>query len=162
MDLRQLNALWLAARARITFDGSAWLVPSQTDGTKYRVSIGAEPSCQCDDFGLRQQPCKHILAARLVCAREHDGRAPEAATGVVPRKPTYKQDWPRYNLAQATEKRRFRELLFDLCRDLQQPPEPRTGRRPHRARDAVFAMAYKVYLDLSSRRFDTDLQDAHQ
>ena len=80
----------------------------------------------------------------------------------MPKKPTYKQDWPRYNLAQTTEKRRFRELLFDLCRDLQQPPQPKTGRRPHRVQDAVFAMAYKVYSGFSSRRFDTDLQDAHQ
>ncbi len=162
MDLRQLNALELAARARITFDGTAWLVPSQTDGTKYRVTIGAEPSCSCEDFNLRRQPCKHILAARLVCAREHDGQAPPAVTDAVPKRATYKQDWPRYNLAQTTEKRRFRELLFDLCRDLQQPPEPRTGRRPHRVRDAIFAMAYKVYCGFSSRRFDTDLHDAQQ
>jgi transposase len=162
MEMRQLKALELAARTRIVFDGTAWLVPSQTSSTRYRVCIGAEPCCQCEDFVLRQQPCKHILAARLVCAREHDGRAPEAATDALPKKPTYKQDWPRYNLAQTTEKRRFRELLFDLCRDLQQPPEPRTGRRPHRVRDAVFAMAYKVYSSFSSRRFDTDLQDAYQ
>ncbi len=162
MELRQFKALELAARARIVFDGTAWLVPSQTDGSKYRVSIGAAPCCQCEDFSLRQQPCKHILAARLVCAREHDGRAPVASTDTLPKKPTYKQDWPRYNLAQTTEKRRFRELLFDLCRDLQQPPEPKTGRRPHRVRDAVFAMAYKVYSGFSSRRFDTDLQDAQQ
>ena len=162
MDLRQLKALELAAQTRIVFDGTVWLVPSQTDGSKYRVRIGAEPCCGCDDFSLRQQPCKHILAARLVCAREHDGRNPEAATDAAPKKPTYKQDWPRYNLAQTTEKRRFRELLFDLCRDLQQPPEPKTGRRPHRVGDAVFAMAYKVYSGFSTRRFDTDLQDAHQ
>jgi transposase len=162
MDLRQLKALDLAARTRIVFDGSVWLVPSQTTGSKYRVSIAAEPSCQCEDFSLRQQPCKHILAARLVCAREHNGHAPEVITDALPQQRTYKQDWPRYNLAQATEKRRFRELLFDLCRDLQQPPLPRTGRRPHQVRDAVFAMAYKVYSGFSSRRFDTDLCDAHQ
>jgi hypothetical protein len=162
MDLRQLKALELAARTRIVFDGSVWLVPSQTDGSKYRVTLGAEPSCPCEDFSLRRQPCKHILAARLVCVREHDGPATEATTDAVPKKPTYKQDWPRYNLAQTTEKRRFRELLFDLCRDLQQPPEPKTGRRPHRVSDAIFAMAYKVYSGFSSRRFDTDLQDAQQ
>ena len=162
MDLRQFKALELAARTRIVFDGTTWLVPSQSDGSKYRVSLGAEPYCPCEDFSLRRQPCKHILAARLVCAREHDGQAALASTDAVPKKPTYKQDWPRYNLAQTTEKRRFRELLFDLCRDLQQPPEPKTGRRPHRVRDAVFAMAYKVYAGFSSRRFDTDLQDAQQ
>ena len=122
MDQRQLKALELAARARIVFDGSAWVVPSQTTGTKYRVTLGAEASCQCEDFSLRQQPCKHILAARLVCAREHSGQAPQLGGDALPKQPTYNQDWPRYNLAQTTEKRRFRELLFDLCRDLEQPP----------------------------------------
>src|SRR5439155_22175979 len=79
----------------------------------------------------------------------------------LPKRRSYTQDWPRYNLAQTTEKRRFRELLFDLCRDLQQPPLPRTGRRPHCVKDAVFAMAYMVYCGFSSRRFATDLLDAH-
>jgi transposase len=161
MDPRQLKALELAARVRIAFDGGAWSVPSQTTSARYRVSIGDEPSCQCEDFALRQQPCKHILAARLVCARELGAKGDSIATGPVPAPPTYKQDWPRYNLAQATEKRRFRELLFDLCRDLEPPPAAKTGRRPHRVEDAVFAMAYKVYSGFSSRRFDTDLSDAH-
>jgi transposase len=161
MDLRQLKALELAARARIVFDGTAWLVPSQTTTTKYRVSIADEPSCPCEDFALRQQPCKHVLAARLVCARELGVKGPEIVTAAVPKPLTYKQDWPRYNLAQTTEKLRFRELLFDLCKGLEQPPLPRTGRRPHCVQDAIFAMAYKVYSGFSSRRFDTDLADAH-
>jgi transposase len=162
MDLRQLKALELAARARIVFDGNAWLVPSQTTSTKYRVTIGVEPSCQCEDFTLRQQPCKHVLAARLVCAREHGGHASEVVTDAVPKQPTYKQDWPRYNLAQTTEKRCFRELLSALCRGVEQPPPPRTGRRPHCVKDAIFAMAFKVYSGFSSRRFNTDLSDAHE
>jgi transposase len=162
MDLRQLQALQLAAQTRIVFDGRVWMVPSQTTSTKYRVSIGVEPSCQCEDFNLRRQPCKHILAARLVCARDHNGPVPTPATDALPKKPTYQQDWPRYNLAQATEKRRFRQLLFDLCRDVQPPPLPRTGRRPHCVKDAINALAYKVYLGFSSRRCDTDLCDAYE
>lgn len=161
MDLRQLKALELAARTRIVFDGDAWLVPSQTTNVKYRVRIGDEPSCPCEDFTLHQQPCKHVLAARLVCAREF-GRPAELVADAVPKKPTYKQDWPRYNLAQTTEKIRFRELLFDLCKGIKPLPPPRTGRRPHCVRDAVFAMAFKVYSGFSSRRFHTDLADAHK
>lgn len=162
MHPRHLKALELAARFRIVFDGGAWSVPSQTTGTRYRVIIGDEPSCPCEDFALRQQPCKHILAARLVCSRELGAAKGEpATTGPAPAPPTYKQDWPRYNMAQATEKRRFRELLADLCRDLEPLPPPKTGRRPHRIEDTVFAMAYKVYSGFSSRRFDTDLSDAH-
>jgi transposase len=162
MHLRQLKGLVLAARARIVFDGTVWLVPSQTTNTRYRVTIGGAPSCQCEDFTLHQQPCKHILAARLVCAREFGGLAPELLADAVPRKPTYKQDWPRYNLAQTTEKLHFRELLFDLCKGVEPLPPPRTGRRPHCVKDAIFAMAFKVYSGFSSRRFHTDLADAHE
>jgi transposase len=160
MDLRQLKALELAARTRIVFDGKAWVVPSQTTSTKYRVILGVESSCQCEDFTLHQRPCKHVLAARLVCARDHGGQPPEIAADAVPKRPSYQQDWPRYNLAQTTEKHRFRELLFELCRGVEEPPPPRTGRRPHRVQDALFAMAFKVYSGFSSRRFHSDLSDA--
>ena len=54
MEMRELKALVIAARSRITFDGEAWSVPSQTTTKKYRVEIGSEPSCECDDFTLRQ------------------------------------------------------------------------------------------------------------
>src|SRR5262249_10547877 len=33
--------------------------------------------------------------------------------------------------------------------------------RPHRAKDALFAMAFKVYSTFSGRRLTCDLQDAH-
>src|SRR5271154_6732577 len=99
MDMRELKALEIAARSKITFDGGVWIVPSQTTGNKYRVSIGTQPSCQCEDFQLRQQPCKHIIAARLVCARDHGGKAPEIATDAVPVRQTYKQNWPLYDKA---------------------------------------------------------------
>ena len=78
---------------------------------------------------------------------------------MVPKPPTSKQDWPRYNLAQTTEKSRFRELLFDRCQGVE-PPLPKIGRRPHCVKDASFARTYKVYAGFSRRRFDTDLADA--
>jgi SWIM zinc finger len=123
MNLRELKALEIAARTKIGFTHGVWMVPSQSDGGSYRVTIGPEPSCSCDDFQLRKLPCKHILAARLVCARDHDGRehegtAPEIAAAAVPKKPSYQQNWPMYNEAQQTEKSRFQKLLFDLCRGL--------------------------------------------
>ena len=163
MDMRELKALEIAARARITFDGAAWIVPSQTTGNKYRVTIGSEPSCSCEDFQLRRQPCKHVIAARLVCARDHDGKPPEIVTDEVPKRLTYRQDWGAYNAAQTTEKTRFQVLLADLCRGVEKPIIPnRHGRRPHLLRDALFAMTFKVYSTFSSRRFHCDLQDAHK
>jgi transposase len=164
MDMRELKALELAARSKIVFSEGAWLVPSQTSPTTtYRVTIGDPPSCQCDDFNLRQKPCKHVIAARLVCARDHGGETPKIVTDAVPKRPTYKQDWPKYNLAQTTEKHRFQALLFDLCRLVPQPErEAKTGRKPLPIADALFAAAFKVYSTFSSRRFMCDLNDAHE
>jgi hypothetical protein len=163
--MRELKALELAAKARITFTDGAWLVPSQTSiGTVYRVAVGDPPSCECEDFHLRQQPCKHVLAAKIVAARSGAGEAPAIVADAVPVRPTYKQDWPAYGRAQRTEKRRVRVLLHELCRNLpeRERPQDRPGPKPHLVSDAVFAMAYKVYCGLSSRRFSTDLLDAHE
>ncbi len=161
MDMRELRALEIAARTKVAFADGAWLVPSQSSAAKYRVTIGESPSCECEDFQLRKQPCKHITAARLVCARDHGGKEPEIAVDAVPKRPTYKQDWPKYNLAQMTEKKRFQALLFDLCRGLQEPPRAKTGRKPTPMADMVFCAALKVYTTFSSRRFACDLEDAH-
>jgi transposase len=161
MDLRELKALQLAACSRITFDGSRWLVPSQTTNEKYRVTIGPAPSCSCEDFLLRQQPCKHILAARLVCSREHDGTVPQTPSDAVPKKPTHQRDWPAYNEAQMTEKHRFGALLFELCRGIQEPPAAKIGRQRTAMPDRIFAAALKVYTTFSSRRFACDLKEAH-
>jgi transposase len=160
MDMRELRGLELAAKARIAFADGAWSVPSQSGTGAYRVTIGSEPSCSCEDFQLRQQPCKHVIAARLVCARDHGGKAPEIAADAVPRKPTYRQDWPRYDHAQRTEKNRFQVLLHDLCHGLENLPQPKTGRRWKPISDIVFACAFKVFCTLSSRRFQCDLDDA--
>lgn len=162
MDLRELKALEIAARTKVVFAEGVWIVPSQTTSGSYRVTLGATPCCPCDDFQLRQQPCKHILAARFVCARDYDGKAPLLSTAAVPKKPTYPQNWPCYNQAQQTEKTRFRMLLFDLCRDLPNPTQTGSGRRWTPMADMVFACTLKVYTTVSSRRFACDLKDAFQ
>src|SRR5215208_4431713 len=88
MDLRELKALELAARSRITFHLGRWLVPSQGSGKVYSVSL-SPPSCTCEDFELRNEPCKHVIAARLVAARDHDAEpAPPMDTEAVPKRPT--------------------------------------------------------------------------
>jgi transposase len=164
VDMRELKGLEIAARSRIIFKDGTWLVPSQRPGGgKYRVAIGSEPSCTCEDFGLTGKPCKHIIAARIVCERDHGGKAPKIDTDAVPKRPTYKQDWPAYNLAQTTEKHRLQVLLHDLCRGVPEPPRDpsKRGRKPVPLADQLFACAFKVYCTLSSRRFACDLADAH-
>src|SRR5947209_12781708 len=96
MEMRELKALELAARAKLILgDDGVWSVPSQSTGGTYRVVTwpGAE-SCQCEDFQLRQAPCKHVIAARLVEEREGRKQAPPIDTDTPPAKKTYKQNWP--------------------------------------------------------------------
>src|SRR2546421_6701888 len=146
MDMRELKALELAARAKIVAnDDGTWTVPSQSSGGSYRVVTwpGAE-SCECEDFQLRQQACKHIVAARLVEEREGKRPAPPMDTDAPPKRKTYRQDWPKYDLAQTTEKDRFQELLSDLCRGIEEPPRHAKASKRIRMGDRVFASAFKV------------------
>src|SRR6185437_3518367 len=148
MDLRELKGLEIAARCRIGFKDGAWLVPSQSGKGTYRVILSPQgDSCTCEDFSLAQKPCKHIHASRLARERDHGGNAPAMDTDVIPKRPTYKQNWPAYNLAQNTEKHRFQELLADLCRGIEEPPSVpgKRGRKPHLLRDCIFAATLKVY-----------------
>jgi transposase len=71
------------------------------------------------------------------------------------------QNWTAYNAAQTEEKRRFVELLADLCSTIPQPPRPPGAGRPRLPlADMVFASVFKVYVGFSSRRFTSDLRDA--
>jgi len=74
----------------------------------------------------------------------------------------YRQDWRAYNLAQSVEKKRFLVLLHDLCRNIEEPEHTKRGTKPHKRKDCVFTMAYKVYGMFSSRRSGSDFADAHQ
>lgn len=162
MDARELAGLELAARADIEWTGRFWLVP-RTQGGSYRVSAEAT-ECSCEDFELRGQPCKHTLAVGHVRARNRGTAMPPAPSAEigVPKKPrkTYKQNWPKYNAAQTSEKRVFQELLADLCGTIEEPTPKKTGRPSIPLRDSVFAAVFKVYSTFSGRRFTTDLLTA--
>jgi Transposase DDE domain/SWIM zinc finger len=168
MDAREQRGLIIAATCRLNrLDDGTWIVPSQTnrDGGTYRVNLQTK-SCTCPDHVEGGFTCKHYYAAMIVHKRDvlPDGTVIETKTITLTEKKVYKQDWPAYNLAQRTEKRRVRVLLHDLCRRL--PERERapgmSGPKPHSPSDAVFAMAYKVYCGFSARRFSTDLLEAHE
>jgi transposase len=78
------------------------------------------------------------------------------------KKKTYSQKWPAYNMAQTTEKHRFRALLFDLCKTLKNPAPNKPGRLRTPLADVVFATTFKVFSTLSTRRFACDLKDAEK
>jgi len=63
VNLRELKALEIAAHEKIVYADAVWLVPSQSTGVKYRVTIGTDPACTCEDWLLRKsanaspEPC---------------------------------------------------------------------------------------------------------
>ena len=168
MDNRDVKALELTGSYRISYMAGAWYVPSQSSTARHKVDPSpTNPSCTCEDFQLRQRACKHVLAVRTLLERQIKGEQhPDPAT--IPMRaprPTYKQDWPNYNLAQVHEKDHFQVLLSDLCRVVPQPATKHAkgvGRPTAPLCDAIFAIVFKVYSTLSARRFMSDLREAHE
>jgi len=122
-------------------------------------------TCTCPDHAEAGHKCKHLYAVEFTLKREtkRDGTIIETKTVTFTEKKTYKQDWPAYNLAQQTEKKRFQVLLNELCRTLAEPERPvQRGPKPHSYRDSIFAMVFKVYCGFSAQRFSTDLLKAHE
>ena len=106
---------------------------------------------------MAPEPCKHVWAVEYTITMTRNVAGDTTVTQTV--KVTYAQDWPAYNAAQANEKRLFLELLADLCRTVEEPPQGR-GRKRLPRRDRIFASCCKVYSTVSGRRFMTDMRDA--
>ncbi len=159
MEAREQRGLQLA-RAAKKLSGKrseSWVVPSQTGKGRYSVHLGGDsPRCTCPDHEFRGQKCKHIFAVEYAMKRE---TAPDGTTTVTETvRVTYGQNWSAYNAAKSEEKTKFVALLADLCRLV---PEQAKGRPRFPFSDMVFAAAFKVYVGFSSRRFTSDLRDAH-
>ncbi len=155
MNAREERGLIIAATCRLKRqEDGTWLVPSQTDrrAVGYTVNLEAK-TCTCLDHTEGGFTCKHYFAASIVQKRDvlPDGTVIETKSITLTEKKVYKQDWPAYNLAQATEKRRVQILLHDLCRNLpdRKREKDNVGPKPHLPSDAVFSMAFKVYCGLS-------------
>jgi transposase len=180
-EVRRKRGRIIAALSLIRPEGkdNRYRVPSQNGKQSYLVWIdskrGPEWRCECKDFEKRGESCKHIFAVRYVIEREKTGVPPipkpekrpfieqkkEALEQALPRRKTYKQDWPAYDAAQVFEKARFQELLVELCRGIPSPPaNPKGGRPPLPMSDRAFACAFKVYTTISGRRASTDMREA--
>src|SRR5438128_2372233 len=91
MDMRELKALELAARARITWDGEAWSVPSQSGNGAYRVSISRRARRQAarpaDGHGraAEAQDLPAGLAEVRPCPDDRKGPLPRTAVRPVRR-----------------------------------------------------------------------------
>lgn len=71
----------------------------------------------------------------------------------------WKRNNTRYAAAQTNEKAAFLALLSELARTIPNPEQTR-GRPRASSSDVLFAMVYKCYSGVSSRRFTFDLKDA--
>jgi transposase len=167
--MREAKGRDIADKARIVRSGNLWLVPSQSGRGKYTVAADAS-KCSCPDFEFHGSKCKHIYAVELTIKRELKTVTETKANGTttttttetvkVTRK-TYAQEWPAYNKAQTMEKAQFIYLLNQLCQGIGSPAQHGRGQRRLPLEDMIFAMAYKVYSTVSTRRFMSDMRDAH-
>jgi transposase len=154
MEARQLRGLEIASTQEINREGNIYVVPSQTSSKKYYVNLFIQ-TCTCLDYEKNGLKCKHQFAVENMLLRESGATLP-APEKVV--KPTYKQEWHEYNLAQVNEKAKFLELLFALCSQVDEPMQHMGRPRITRA-DRIFACCFKTYSTLSGRRFMSDLQE---
>jgi transposase len=165
MNTREQRALEIADKFRIVESSGKWIVPSQSSSKKYAVKIvGKNSACDCPDFEARLEPCKHVLAVRLLIQKEQnpDGSTTVTETFAVQTRTTYPQQWAEYNAAQVAEKDTFQELLYELCRDIKTPPQQGKGRRRLPLSDGIYSAVFKVYSTFSARRFMSDLREAKE
>lgn len=163
MEPRQQRGVVIAAMARIVQQNGVWVVPSQTRPAKSYLVDLKRSTCTCTDHKEWGYKCKHLFAAEIVAERDRGGAdlsGTESLTLTALKKQTYKQNWSAYNLAQTTEKPRFQELLYQICKDLRHPNQKRPGRPKLPLSDIVFATVFKIYSTISTRRFASDLTDA--
>jgi transposase len=158
MNLRESKGLAIAHTSEITRLENLWIVPSQSSAKKYAVDLDADPpTCTCSDYKKNDRICKHIFAAQFLLERESGAQLPEAPK-IEKRK--YTQDWPQYNRAQVQEKAKFQLLLAELCKGIEEPIQE-YGRPRAPLSDVIFAAAFKIYSTVSTRRFCSDLREAH-
>lgn len=161
MEEREIKALQIAAKSKLTRKGNVWLVPSQAGQGEYEVNVDPDFfNCTCKDHEFTGSRCKHIYAVEYVIEREQtaDGQTVVTETVKVTRK-TYTQNWPAYNASQTQEKSQLQALLYALCRTIPEP-EQRRGRPRLSLADVIFASTFKIYSTVSGRRFQSDLQEA--
>jgi transposase len=161
MDARELKALEIAAKSKLTRKGDTWLVPSQAGPKKYTVDPNPqEPHCTCPDFEARQLRCKHIFAVEYTIQREQtsDGQTIVTESVRVTQK-TYTQDWSAYNKAQTNERAHFLAFLYELCSGIEEPIQTK-GRPRLPLSDIIFSATFRTYSTVSGRRFVSELRDA--
>ncbi len=159
---REQRGQIIAEKYRIIKTDKGYKVPSQFGYGNYTVKINStSEECECEDYQLRKDKCKHIHAVlfTLNTQIETDKNGNKTLTQTKTVRITYKQDWKNYNLSQQREKELFMKLLSDLTKGIIQP-RYEFGRPKTQLSDAVYSMIFKVYSGYSGRRFATDMNFA--
>jgi transposase len=151
VNLRLVKGQQLATNSQIQWCKDYYLVPSETGNGSYQVST-KNHTCNCIDFTYRQTKCKHIYAVEAAFGKQ---RVPDTWAA----NPNLETNWPAYNKSQTSEKAVFLNLLSELTRGIDEPDNA-TGRPALNLGDMIFSCVFKVYSQMSSRRFTTDLTDA--
>lgn len=155
-NVRQIRGQQIAATLRWNAKKKAGFhhIRSQKTRETYKVS-STDLTCTCPDFTFRRQECKHVIAVKI-----RQGKIEKEKVVPFVGRNRYSQDWSAYNKSQTTEKAEFLRLLSDLTRNISEP-EQMNGRPALPLGDMIFAVVFKVFSQMSSRRFTTDLKDAH-
>lgn len=152
---REQRGILIAQKYRITRTDKGYEVPSQFNKGKYLVKVKYDhKECNCPDYEVTRQKCKHIHAVEYTLQEEIDHEGNKVLTETV--KKTYSQNWKSYNISQQTEKEKLMELLADITSRIRQPFYT-FGRPKSSLGDNIFAMVFKIYSTFSGRRFATDM-----
>lgn len=149
----------IAKHSEIKFDGTVWIVPSESSGNEYHVDLQRQ-TCACPYFQKNKIKCKHQYAVEEKIWREFHmatSAHEKTATRQTPRK---KRNWTGYNEAQTKERSRWLELLFELCGQLQEPSRAKRGRIPLPLSEVIFCLILKVYERNCTRRLIGYLTEA--
>lgn len=73
MDEREIRGYSIIAKGDTpkVVDEETFLVPSQSSGKRYKVSLRNEWVCDCPDFQHRHKKCKHIYAVEFLLKLRH-------------------------------------------------------------------------------------------
>lgn len=67
---RKDRAVIIAAKCKLTQNGSVWQVPSQSGFKPFYSVDPVAKTCDCPDYEKREAHCKHIYAVEIVIERE--------------------------------------------------------------------------------------------
>lgn len=160
---REARGIELANRYTLKQENGTWLIPSTSGKGKYKVNLEKQ-SCDCPDYELRREKCKHIFAAEIAYENEIleqlllENAPQETGLFTIPKKNG--QNWSAYNKSQQSEKLEFQKLLVELCKGVGEPKLPLKTKTRIAFEDILFACVFKVFSTVSARRFSVDLEEA--